>query len=278
MAGFPILNYQYTGLGSIYFWDFILFHRFLGIQDLLSVEYISKIKRRVTFNRPFRGVRIAMKAVGDVIPTLSTDKRHIVWLDYDSCIRASHVEDIESCGSTLTAGSILLITLDVQAPSGDKPADWRQHFMTEAAAYLGSRQTVADFVESELPRINIEIVANAIQSSLVGRDVDFIPLVNFSYADGHEMMTVGGMIGTEPDRRQIRASSLRDAVYFRPSLTLKPYRIRIPSLTRKERLTLDAGMPCDRHWRPEDVPLPRRDVKTYSEIYRFFPAYAELLL
>ena len=29
VAGFPIQDYQYTGMGSIYFIDFILFHRFL---------------------------------------------------------------------------------------------------------------------------------------------------------------------------------------------------------------------------------------------------------
>jgi uncharacterized membrane protein len=55
-AGFPIADYQYTGLGSIYFIDFILFHRYLGIDKFLSVEVADDIRRRVRFNRPYKCV------------------------------------------------------------------------------------------------------------------------------------------------------------------------------------------------------------------------------
>ena len=47
-AGFEIREYQYTGMGSIYFYDFILFHRLLGIHNMLrgcattSPQYCSR--------------------------------------------------------------------------------------------------------------------------------------------------------------------------------------------------------------------------------------------
>ena len=54
--------------------------------------------------------------------------------------------------------------------------------------------------------------------------------------------------------------------------------IRVPKLTRKERLYLDGAMPCADGWLPEEFELSQEDVAAYREIYRFCPAYAELLL
>ena len=31
-------SYQYVGLGSVYFVDFLLFHRILGIRDMVNIE------------------------------------------------------------------------------------------------------------------------------------------------------------------------------------------------------------------------------------------------
>src|SRR5438477_10122475 len=75
-AGFPIKHYQYTGMGSIYFIDFMLFHRLIGIKSMLSVEYDINIARRVEFNRPFECVATEIAAIGDVIPRLSRDRQH----------------------------------------------------------------------------------------------------------------------------------------------------------------------------------------------------------
>src|SRR5438552_12781248 len=69
--GYRIHDYQYTGLGSIYFVDFIMFHKFLGIQRMLSVEHDEQIRKRVTFNQPFRCVRVKLADIADEIPSLS---------------------------------------------------------------------------------------------------------------------------------------------------------------------------------------------------------------
>ena len=77
----------------------------------------------------------------------------------------------------------------------------------------------------------------------------------------------------------IRASTLNNerAPYYRKSLRERAYEIRVPRLTRKERLSLDRAMPCKDGWRPKEFELPSEDVLAYWDIYRFFPAYAELL-
>lgn len=281
LSGFPISDYKYTGFGSIYFVDFILFHKLLGIHNLLSVEYSTKIKKRVNYNKPYDCIEVQIKPVSDVIPTLSPDLKHILWLDYDSVIQGSQLQDIYIAASHLSTGSMLLITVDVEPPGqkDDGPEQWRAYYEAEARRYLGSGPSLADFAESNLPRINIDIIEKAIKDGLAARgNVEFLPLFSFLYADGHQMLTVGGMIGTQTERRQLRGGKIEEAEYIIRDLKDEPFRIRVPRVTRKERLYLESAMPCSDNWKPKDFEMGREDIIDYRRIYRFFPAYAELLL
>src|SRR5688572_12025690 len=65
LSGFPIDDYQYTGMGSIFFVDFILFHKFLGISDMVNAEH-SAIPNRVTFNQPYDFIRTKFAPIGDL--------------------------------------------------------------------------------------------------------------------------------------------------------------------------------------------------------------------
>ncbi len=280
LAGFPIEDYQYTGFGSVYFVDFILFHKLLNITRLLNVEYSPKIKKRIRFNRPYKLIELAFKPIADVIPTLSPDLHHLLWLDYDSVLNASQLVDINLAATYLSPGSILLVTVDVEPPgsSTDGPEQWFDYFRGEAEQYLGEFNSITDYVESKLTRINVQILFRAIQAGLAGRGVTFVPLFNFLYADGHKMLTIGGVLATETERRKIQASTLAKTSYCRRDFNKPPYEIRVPRLTRKERLHLDCAMPSSKAWRPNEFELRDEDMLAYREIYRFFPAYAELLL
>jgi hypothetical protein len=281
VAGFEIRDYQYTGMGSIYFVDFILFHKLLGIHRMVSVEYAKQITKRTRFNKPFDCVDVKIEPIGDVIPTLSKDLKHLVWLDYDSVLCRTHLGDISLAAAYLRPGSILLVTVDVEPPGGnnDGPKQWREYYLEEAGDYLDASRPVKEFARSRLAALNIEIIERALKAGLVGRtDVAFIPIFNFLYADGHQMLTLGGMIGTDVERRKLRGSELEDVSYFRGDLKAKPYQIRIPRITRKERLFLDGAMPCGSKWKPKDFELSSEDILAYREVYRFLPAYAELLL
>ncbi len=277
-AGFKIADYQYTGFGSVYFVDFIIFHKLLGINKLLSVEHDVQIEKRVRFNKPFKEIELRIAPVGDIIPALSQDVRHILWLDYDDLIRREHLDDILQAAINLSAGSILLVTVDVEPPAGDGPAEWRGHYEAEADDYLGNKRRLSDYAESRLPALNGHIIGEVIKHGLTGREARFSLLFNFLYKDGHRMLTVGGMIGTDAEQRMIRASTLDAAPYYRSDLKKPAYEIVVPRLTRKERLDLDCAMPCGNAWSPREFELSHGEVLAYREIYRFFPAYAELLL
>jgi hypothetical protein len=220
LAGFPIQDYQYTGMGSIYFIDFVLFHRLLGINDMLSVEYDTGIKKRVEFNRPFDCVKTKIAPIGDVIPSLSKDIKHLVWLDYDGVLCSSHLQDISLATTFLSVGSILLVTVDIEPPSStDGPQEWKDYFAGVAGEYFDPALTVQDFAKSELPRRNIELISKAIKAGMVGRSgVEFLPMFNFIYQDGHQMLTMGGMIGTTAENENSKeVLSLRPIIIEKAS-------------------------------------------------------------
>jgi hypothetical protein len=281
LAGFPIRDYKYTGMGSFYFVDFILFHKLLGIGRMLSIERSQEHAKRVRFNLPFDCVDIYLGAASEIIPQLDQSLKHILWLDYDYPLEHEILEDARSAASLLTIGSVLLVTVDVEPPGGpeDGPEQWREHFEAEAGIYLPSAPEPGYFSKSNLPRLNIDLLERAVREGVAPRTgIEVSPLFNFLYADKNQMISLGGMLTTADERNRIEASLLPEALYFRGDFTRPPYEIRVPNLTRRERLYLDSKMPCPDGWEPPDFYLKPEDIASYREIYRFFPAYAELLL
>lgn len=278
LAGFSIRDYQYTGMGSIYFIDFVLFHRLLGIRKMLSVEYNSSIRKRIDFNRPFDCVQTKIAPIGDVIPTLSRDLKHLVWLDYDGVLLDSHLQDVSLAATYLSVGSILLVTVDIEPPPNtDTPKQWRDYFTEQARDYLDPALGLRDFAKSALPLRNIELIHKAIMAGMAGRTgVEFLPMFNFIYKDGHQMLTIGGMFGTPTEKRKIQGSFLAETDYYRDNFKANPCVISVPRLTRKERHYLDRFMPCPEAWTPPDFELSADSVTAYRDIYRFCPTYAEL--
>ena len=260
-VSFPIADYRYTGLGSLYFVDFIMLHKLLGIDKLTSVEHSADIKKRVEFNKPYDCINILIRPISEVIPTLSRDERHILWFDYDDVLHEEQLEDVWQAASILSTGSVLIVTIDVEPPlSTDadgvnipKPAEWKQYFEDVAGTYLGDRPKEA-YTKRKLLRVNLEVISKAISSGVSGRlGVEAIPLFHFSYADGHRMLTMGCVIGTARERRRVQSSSLSSQIYYRRSFDEDAYQIQVPIVTAKERLRLDSAMPCADGWVPRRI-------------------------
>jgi hypothetical protein len=276
-AGFDIPEYQYTGFGSIYFVDFVLFHKYLGIKRMWSVEHDLSITKRIRFNRPFSFVKIFMADAGEVVAQLPLNRRHLLWLDYDSFISSALAEHVYLAISRLPAGSILLVTLDVESPVRDPtPERLKQHFVAEVERYLPAKPK---FVHSKLPQLNLGVLERLFISAASVRDaVSFQPLFSFLYSDGHEMLTIGGMLAGEAERQLLKNSALKQKSYMKFSWKDTPCRIVVPRLTRKERIFLEGSMPGTEGWAPGNLELTPADVQAYREIYRFYPVYAELVL
>ena len=55
---YNISKYRYIGFGSIYFYDFILFHKYLYLEDMICFEEENNLKKRMNFNRPYKFIQI----------------------------------------------------------------------------------------------------------------------------------------------------------------------------------------------------------------------------
>src|SRR5256885_14055760 len=94
-GGFRLSEYQYTGFGSIYFVDFVLFHKYLGITKLLSLEHDPAAEKRARFNKPYDIIKLEIKSAFDAIPSLDRDLRNVLWLDYDFTLESSVLADVK---------------------------------------------------------------------------------------------------------------------------------------------------------------------------------------
>jgi len=281
-AGFSIRDYEYTGFGGLYFIDFVIFHKLLGINHMLSIEHDSTLAGRVRFNCPFNSpiIEIAIASATDVIPSLSRDQQHILWLDYDEPVTKTNLNDIYLAGGQLSKGSSLIVTVDVEPPVKDKHDAHtnKGYFEEEAGVYLGLAN-ITEFTKENLYKVSRRVILNALKEGMVGRTgVDFLPLFYFLYRDGHRMMTLGGIIGSNVEKRKLESMNKEGAVYLRMKGNEGPYEIKVPVFTRKERLLLDSKMPCPPGWKPTAFTIPAEHIATYREIYRFLPSYVELLL
>lgn len=282
-AGIPIQDYQYTGMGSIHFVDFVLMHRYLGINKMLSVEKNVSLKKSIEFNCPFGCIDTRVADIGDVIPDLSSDVSHILWLDYDGVIENTFTRDLMLAIQQLPVGSIVLITVDVDPPgpasAEPAPEEWKSYYKEEVGTFLEEKLPVNEFRRSNLPALNTQILNRAIKRAMSGREhLSFEPLFNFLYADGHPMITLGGMLAGDAQQRSIHGSSLKLCNYFRSSFSDSPFEIRVPVVTRRERLFLDRNMPLETEgWTPDEFELSVEDVVDYKSVYRYLPIFAELV-
>lgn len=280
--GFPLRDYHYLGMGSVFFWDYLLFHKLLGMRSLTSAEIDTGMTDRVRYNKPFRLLQIEMKPIASALETLDREKRHVVWMDYDSIVSKSMLADATQAGTRLGKDSICLITVDLTPPADPEyspgPKEWIEYYRTVADKLWNPAWEAKDFAEASLWERVTQLLVSAIQSGCTGQGKALIPLFHFLYRDGdHWMMTLGGMFGGPAQLKRIRRSDLPSAVYYRGDFH-SPYKIHVPRFTRRERFHLDQAMPREPGWRPGEFETDENDLAAYSDIYRFLPAYAELLL
>ena len=90
-SGLPIQNHTYVGFGSVFYVDFLLFHRYLYIDKMLCAEK-ADIPRRMDFNLPYDFVVLRTKPILEVIPEIQPQSPYLVWLDYDCGLDGDNLE------------------------------------------------------------------------------------------------------------------------------------------------------------------------------------------
>ena len=279
-SGVPCYQFRYTGMGSIHFIDHILFHKFLGLTKLASVERDGGIRKRVHFNRPFNIVEIEIMEIGDYIPTLDKDEKHIVWLDYDYRLSEDMINDVKSCSYFLPSGSFVLVTVNVEPAKNSKgPLDNYRYYRDMAKDFWDPTWKADNFDRSQLPLRVLRILGKAFLEGVSGRKgVTVLPCFSFVYADGHQMATLGIHLGSDDERGQLAKIKQQGASYLVLDYDEAPFYIDVPVLTRRERLYLESKMPSEDYSKVSQTGIQKEHFKNFAKVYRFLPSYAELLL
>ncbi len=199
--------------------------------------------------------------------------------------------DLEMATSALSVGSVLIVTFDVdydkanhvikETAPHERTGAWLNRFKEESGNHFNPIWKRCDFNASRIHKRTMDVAESAILSGLNMRhEISFEPLFNFLYADGHEMLTIGGVISSKYERRKLRTIEWeKELPFVRRKMSEEPFRIEVPILTRKERLHLDSHMPCDSTWNSSEFfELSPESIEAYNKIHRYCPLYAELLL
>jgi hypothetical protein len=275
----PISDWTYVGFGSVYFSDFILFRKALGIVDMYSIEKSKRNKDRFIYNKPYGYVGMLWGTAAQRLPDIDWSKRTITWLDYDRPLKGEVLADLAKVATSAAEGSVLLATVDVD------PKRLTDVWLSELRGELGPgrvpRTLIADNLKGPRgPAIAWKLIDRAIRSAMRTRNltnapdvVEYRQLFHFVYDDSSRMLTVGGILLGQADFGPFRSSGMPDLWFVRPAES--PLDIVVQKLTIKEMKALDRCLPLGPHSEGPPPSLPVGADEQYARIHRYFPTFVE---
>jgi hypothetical protein len=277
---------SYVGMGSIWFTDFILAHKALGLNRMVSIESHPIGFRRASFNKPYRFVRMKEGFTYDVIPSLYEHEARfpknpaIVWLDYDQGIDDDKLDEIRYVVDNATDDSVLLVTFNAND----------HHYGNDPASRIGAvRDLFGNLVPQQLKGSRVsglrlgntlaDLTENVMLStSLKIRKVNpCVPAFRLVYQDSATMVTVGAVFPRADRHATVKRRVTNRAWVGRPS---DP--VIAPHLTSKEASILQANLPLRSTLNRQDVQalgfdLEEEQIKAFSNFYRHYPMFAQII-
>jgi len=289
-AGYPIEDYSYLGLGSPYYVDFVMFHKYLFIHDMVCVEW-ADVPKRMRFNKPFKFIKLRMGALSTHIPRMPLKKKHLVWLDYDRSLDPDMLQDIDGCLNRMAPKSILVITIDARAKL---PKDYapeveamkeseREQLTAETyqewlSNYVGEAITRPTISAGHVAPLFYEVVVERIRHTLSTRvpSLRFLQIFHFVYKDGAPMLTIGGMIGTGEDEEALDRACIFKHEFVR--VDGDHLAISVPPLTLREKQWLESRLDKKLTAAKLRFELEEDLLENYRRFYRQYPTYMETVL
>ncbi|GAB6272397.1 MAG: hypothetical protein STSR0003_22430 [Smithella sp.] len=293
-----IETYRYIGFGSIYFSDFQLFHRNLGIDSMLSIEKDAYAKECFEFNKPYKCITVDYRKSSEVLPELDLTAKSIIWLDYDSKLDESILSDIDTVCAKACSGSMLIVTLNIHP---DRPASEEQkngyseqtgkQYNVDDYALHEFRQRLGDAVPNEIKGSDLraktigvitrKILSSKVADALSARNgvlqrdkkMHSRQIIYFLYSDSAPMITIGWIFHEAGDENKYEACAFDELKFVRCEESA--YTINAPCLTSKEMRHLNSQLP---QGGVVNIPgVPNGDIEKYAELYRYFPAFVEAI-
>lgn len=274
---------RYVGMGGTRFYDFHLLHRFLGINDMVSLERDTQIFSRATFNCPYDFITVKQETVSDFLANDGEKSQTIYWLDYDDGLSPEIVADVLSLGTKARIGGFAFVTVTGEAPGALRnasPTERLDYFRTEFNDFsLGLTEN--DMEDGEFKNTVSKILVAAFQNAFAARqDGELKPLFRVIYKDTMWMVTVGGCFCTPKSTISIKKRMKKDLPFL---LKDKPYTIASLNITEAERLLFDMAVTKRRANSRQanllkSIGFKKHHLDAYQDLLRFLPRYSESII
>ena len=274
----------YLGFGSIWFTDFLMAHRLLGVDDMVSVESNEIGYVRAVFNAPYATVRVKQGNSGVILPTLYEDeiirqRPWLIWFDYDYEFNESVRDDVRSLVENAPANSIAIFTFNGKegkyGTAQERPVRLRELFGAVVPDDLSKASCKDEQMQETLANLALDYM-RAVAADL-SRPGGFIPAVRVIYKDSAPMVTVGGVL---PAKGAVRTALDVVGRQAWPCFPAKP--IVAPHLTMREAALLQSQLPKTAKLSRETVrslgfDLDDTQIETFQLYYKQYPAFAQIL-
>lgn len=286
----PVDQYVYVGFGSVWFEDFILFHRNLGVREMISVERDAEARERIEANKPFRTITVHYRNSSRVLPRLDWKRRHLLWLDYEDALSSGILLDIRTTAVRASSGTVLAISIpcqrakEVEASESEAKGPsaierFRTEFGRERVNQAVSELNLIGWPFGALCR---SIIFAEIEAALAVRNgqaaaadiFSFQPICEMEYDDGTKMTTVVGIFSAASDSRLVAACGF-NRLDFMPARG-RLVRIRVPKLTVREIRGLEQKLPKLPGGRLDRGAIPAGEARAFANLYRYLPNFAVL--
>lgn len=280
-------DYTYIGFGSVWFSDFILFHRSLGVRKMVSIESKTKAFQRIEDNAPYK-IKLCFERASSALPKLDWGPRSFVWLDYDRQLSAEALLDIRSVTANARSGSVLAVSFradEAHEAAVDQDAEGAQQ-KTALARFVEAFTTARvppDTSEEDLfgkpfSRLTRAMVLAEIEQALGVRNrrlqdkMSFRPICSIDYADGVEMTTLVGLYVADSEAALADRCQFETLDFTKADPT-EPISITIPKLTIREFRLLEAQLPLPNGAALSLGTIPASEAETFHEFYRYLPNF-----
>ena len=288
-----ISEYQYIGLGSIYYYDFILFHKYLNIRDMVSLDD-KEHSSRFEFNKPFDFITFNNISTTEFLSNNELDKKSFIWFDYDSKLISyseKHnllindegiFDDIEIITKKSKEMDLFVLTVDmkIQETLFDSPK-FKEAFINKYDEYLSQQYKQEKKITfKNYPLIIQNIIINIFRNNEKFHPVKFRKLFSFIYQDTAPMYTIGGIFS----KNDLPGKLIKKESFFETDEN-KLVDIDVPLLTYCEKMILDKKIIAIKKgldsMNEEEITellgfeMETNELKSYSKYYRYYPQYYE---
>lgn len=279
----------YIGFGSIFYIDFKLIHKELGVFKMINIESNEIDKKRFEYNKPFSNIELMWGKSTDVLPLIDWSGKKIIWLDYDQSLQSYMFEDMETVFHSLEEGSFFftscnsLMTRYFNSKLGlHDEVKFRAEFSRYSPFHLNS----AMMTNANSPFLVRTMFLSTINSILGNRNLAipdsnmhfvFLQLVFIVYKDGAPMVSIGGVLLRRSQLKKFSKSSFLGLPYIRTSESYLD--IESPILTNSEIDLINRHLPEKkvRFMKKEELKfLPPEEIEKYHSFYRYNPSFVEI--